>query len=330
MTEPITVGLDIELRSRGRSFVEVGPWYDNRAGATVKIREYVRVPFTVIRGVEEGSTLVVTAGTHPTEYAGIGAAIRLSNEVKPEDLKGRLIVVPVVNLPGFWARSYLCPIDGVNVADSYRMGGRSDGTIGELIAYKIVTEILSKADYHLDLHGTDTSESCVPFSMFTKIGDSTIDTISEGMARALGIELSDYIRVYVKSRPAQSPGITPIPKASCEVGQGDKLLPELSSAVFQGVLNVMRYLKMIDVSPRKKEYTYVAASKKITLNQDGLFYLRVNLGDIVEKGQIIGEIENLEGDVIETLRSPVRGLVSFMIHNPVVRAGEKLVSIDEL
>ena len=222
---PIIEGLDIESGSRGRGFLEAGPYFDNRAGATTKIRAFVHIPFTVIKGANEGPTLCVTAGTHPTEYAGIDAAIRLSNEVKPEKLKGRLIIVPVVNLPGFWERSYLSPIDGVDVCNSYRnKGGRRDGTIGEMIADILVNGILSKADYHLDLHGTDTNESCIPFAKILKIGDNHIDTQSEGMARALGIELSEYIDVQSRAK------ITKIPTASCEVGQGDKLLPELSMA----------------------------------------------------------------------------------------------------
>lgn len=318
---PIIEGLDIESGSRGRGFLEAGPYFDNRAGATTKIREYVRIPFTVIKGANEGPTLCVTAGVHPTEYAGIDAAIRLSNEVKPEELKGRLIIVPVVNLPGFWARSYLCPIDGVDICSSYRMkGGRNDGTIGEVIAYMLVKEILSKADYHLDLHGTDTSESCVPFAKILKIGDNRIDVESKSMAKALGIELSEYIDIQPRAK------IIKIPTASCEVGQGDKLLPELSKALFEGITNVMRYLKMVEGQPRQKDYIFMER-KRIFSNHNGLLYLHVKLGDIVEEGQVIGEVKNIEGDVIETICSPYKGVIPFIIHNPVVHAGERVINI---
>jgi len=312
--------LEVKPGSRGKGLLEAGPYFDNRAGATVKIRKYVRIPYYVIKGVEEGPTLCVTAGAHPTEYAGIDTAIRLSKEVSPKDLKGKLIVVPVVNVPGFWERSYVCPICGVDINDSYRKGGKSDGTIGEMIAYELVNEILLNADYHLDLHGTDTSESCIPFAKILKIGDSRIDMESENIARALGIELSEYLRVQARERK------TKIPKASCEVGQGDKLIPELSTALFEGVINVMRYLKMIKGRHRQKEYVLMEP-KTITSNQDGFFYFCMKLGDIVEEGQVIGKVKNLDGEVIETIISPYNGVIHFMIHNPVVHAGEKLLNI---
>lgn len=43
-----------------------------------------KIPLTVINGVEEGPTLLITAGIHGGEYPGIAAAIELGRDIEPE------------------------------------------------------------------------------------------------------------------------------------------------------------------------------------------------------------------------------------------------------
>src|ERR1041385_1664661 len=74
-----------------------------------------RLPMWLINGVGEGPTLVVTAGIHAAEYASIAAALELGRSLDPASLSGRVIVVPIVDIPAFSARSiYICPLDGKN------------------------------------------------------------------------------------------------------------------------------------------------------------------------------------------------------------------------
>jgi len=315
--------LDIRSGSRSRGILEVGPYFSHKRA---KIGSFVCITYTVIRGVHDGPTLCVTAGVHGTEYAGIAAAVRLSNEVKPEDFKGKLIIIPVVNVPAFKEREYICPIDGVNIQASWP--GKADGSIGHLIAYRIFSEFISKANYYLDLHGADTHESEIGFSHFYRTGNSEIDNKSEGMARALGFE---YITV---SEGEEGKGCSyrvgpehGIPSALCELGQGDRLLKEEVSRVFDGVINVMRYLKMIKGSPPTFENQKIIKSIKIGVKQSGLFYSKnkVKPGDVLSEGEVIGEVKNLEGEVIETVYAPQKGVVLLMIHNPLVEPGEKIM-----
>jgi uncharacterized protein len=75
-----------------------------------------RLPMWLINGTEDGPTLVVTGGVHAAEYASIAAALDAGRSLDPRGLRGRVIVVPVVNLPAFTTRSiYVCPLDGRNL-----------------------------------------------------------------------------------------------------------------------------------------------------------------------------------------------------------------------
>ena len=55
------------------------------------------IPVTLINGTGEGKVLLLTAGVHPDEYPGIAAAIQLSNELRPEDISGGLVIVTMAN-----------------------------------------------------------------------------------------------------------------------------------------------------------------------------------------------------------------------------------------
>src|SRR6188508_1077189 len=56
------------------------------------------VPITCV-GRGSGPTALVMAGNHGDEYPGQVAILRLLRELKPEQVKGRVILVPALNLP---------------------------------------------------------------------------------------------------------------------------------------------------------------------------------------------------------------------------------------
>jgi len=310
--------LEIEPGIKRSNFLKVG----DRAASRVE------VPFTVIRGSSDGPTLCITAGVHGTEYGGIGAAIRLSSQVEPKELRGTLIIVPIVNVPGFEARTYVCPIDDVNIQGSFP--GKTDGTIAHLISYAVFKEFISKSNYYLDLHGEHIHESSTGWAAFFETGNEEIDAQSEQMAKALGFE---YIWRTTKAGPmpkGTSWRIGPengIPTALAEPGgSSDRFLPEVASTMCERLLNVMRHLRMIKEEARATErQKTVAHFVPLTVRQGGLFHVHVKPGDVVSRDDVIGEVMNLQGEIIETVRSPTEGVVLTLFHNAVVNPGDKTV-----
>ena len=55
-------------------------------------------------GEQAGPTFLLTAGIHAAEYTGILAAIRLGRWIEPRHVKGRIVIVPLLNRPGFFER----------------------------------------------------------------------------------------------------------------------------------------------------------------------------------------------------------------------------------
>jgi predicted deacylase len=58
-----------------------------------------------------------------------------------------------------------------------------------------------------------------------------------------------------------------------------------------------------------------------------MWYSRVAAGDFIDKGQEIGAVGDLFGDILETIIAPVDGIVLFLTINPSVQANGLLMGI---
>ena len=310
--------------------VTVGPGEKKNGEIVTARRPFSNVcsPVTVVRGREPGPVLAVLAGEHGCEYCGISAAVRLCREIGPESISGTLIVVPVVNVLSFEARSlFVTPLDMVNIYTTYP--GDSNGSITHSMAKAIFDEVVLKANYVIHLHGGDANEGLVPFTYYAITGNQEVDKVSEVMARSFPV---DYIypmsegRVKSESLTAAPKGtayttsvegtlyreaaIRGIPATMSEIGRDGKIEKELVEKQFTGVTNVMRYLKMLEGkaelrnSARKLKNAVLVSARK-----GGLFQPFVEVGAMLKKDQVIGEIVTLNGEVVESLKSPIEGVL---------------------
>jgi len=176
----------------------------------------IRFGIFLVNGSMPGPTLVVTAGVHAAEYASIAAALELGRSLQPKDLRGRVIIVPVVNVPGFGVRAiYVCPLDGKNPNRCFP--GKALGTASERIAYWLFNNVMLQGDYYVDLHGGDLVEALVPFSLYHRTGNAEVDRVSLEMAQVFGIP---YI---VRSETPAPPTLRPLRQvfpASCPSREG--------------------------------------------------------------------------------------------------------------
>ena len=70
------------------------------------------LPVTIIKGKEKGPVFTIVAGIHGYEYPPIIAVQELLNEIKPENIKGSLIIIPIANVESFLKRvPFVNPLD---------------------------------------------------------------------------------------------------------------------------------------------------------------------------------------------------------------------------
>lgn len=122
----------------------------------------VQIPLTIIRGAKKGPTFTITAGIHGMEYPTIMSLVSFSREIDPKNLKGNLIIMPVVNMPSFYGRvPFKNPIDGLNLNRVFP--GDKNGSITQVMAHFMTTTIFPVTDILLDMHGGDVGEDLIPF-----------------------------------------------------------------------------------------------------------------------------------------------------------------------
>ena len=71
----------------------------------------------------EGPTALLTGGNHGDEYEGPIALFDLARTIDPQQIRGRVILVPAMNYPAFQVGKRTSPIDNGNMNRSF-LGNR--------------------------------------------------------------------------------------------------------------------------------------------------------------------------------------------------------------
>jgi predicted deacylase len=287
--------------------------------------EPYQLPLWLIHGTAPGPTLVVTGRVHGAEYASVAAALELGRSLDAKTLRGRVIVVPVVNLPGFAARSiYVCPLDGKNPNRVFP--GDPGGTASEQIAAWVFGRIIAQADYYVDLHGGDLIEALLPFTIFFRSGDEQVDRKSLEMARTFGIPyLVASVNPGSTIAAASSAGIPAILTESG--GQGIWTAGQVADHT-GGLERLMRSLDMIPgAAPEPTPFTLLEQFLWLRSEHEGFWYPQVAVGETVSAGQEMGCIKDWQGTVLQTGVSPGAGTVLFIVSSLVIHVGEPLFAV---
>lgn len=305
--------------------------------AELPIGEVV-VPLTIINGTQNGPKLLVEAGIHGTEYPGIKAAQVLAQEIKPSQLKGTLIILHCANVPMYNAKTaFVNPIDDINFNRIFPgqptfTGFYGPGSISHHITDYIYENIMKKATYFIDLHGGDLPELCPCFAVSTKTGDENKDKDTEAM---LKYSLADFVTLRPPNQALTTTGAASraqIPNMLIESGGGGLLSVENTGRHVNAVINVMKYLKMLEGKPTepKTQRRLTELAVGIRAKRGGFFTYMVNAGDVVKEGQLIGQITNPFGEVLEDIKAPMRGAVNIINFLSAKNTGDPLFSIVEL
>src|SRR5579875_181788 len=156
------------------------------------------VPAVEITGAFDGPRLTVIAGVHGCEYAPMAAVRRWAQELNPDHLRGRVLAVPVLNLPAFWARTpFVVPGDGKNLNRCFP--GDPDGTLAERLAHAAFTQLILGWDAVVDAHAGDLAEELEPFAAYDA---------GPADARARELAVGYGLRYVVRQRPGPGQTVT--------------------------------------------------------------------------------------------------------------------------
>src|SRR5579859_3854080 len=206
----------------------------------------VRVPLGVACGSRPGATVVAIGGTHGDEYEGPVGLKNLFNALTAEQMiSGRLIVIPVLNVPAFKAGRRESPVDGGNMNRAFP--GNAGGNVTQRIARFVTDELLSRADVVIDIHAAGQTFEIVRSASFHQINDPGLFARYRETALLFGMP---FVMVYTSgmgtgllTEEAEAMGKITI---GGEFGFGASADLDGVRWAHHGVLNVMRHHGLLD------------------------------------------------------------------------------------
>ncbi|MEE2729694.1 MAG: succinylglutamate desuccinylase/aspartoacylase family protein [Pseudomonadota bacterium] len=281
----------------------------------------IHIPVQVVNGKAAGPVLMICAAIHGDELNGIEVVRRVLKAPWLKNLRGTLIAVPMVNVLGIIHRSRYLP----DRRDLNRcFPGSEKGSLGGRIANLFVQEILSKCQYAIDLHTGAAHRSNMPQIRVHLENQQAAD-----LAQAFGVPL--VIDAPIRDGSLRGAGDDlGIPIITYEAGEALRFDEPAIRAGVKGVRNVMMHLKMLP--PRKASVptapSFIAKSSSwVRAPADGLFRSKLQLGDRVARGEVMGIIDGPLGGSETPVLAPFAGIVIGNTNLPLVNEGEALLHL---
>ncbi|WP_294474432.1 succinylglutamate desuccinylase/aspartoacylase family protein [uncultured Intestinimonas sp.] len=281
------------------------------------------LPLTVIRG-GEGETVLVTAGIHSAEYVGIQAGIELARELAPEQLRGTVILAPLVNVSGFAHRTMSTVYeDQKNLNREFP--GTPSGTPAEQICHAIVTELLSRADVYIDLHSGDGYEALHPYAYYVGPVEKSVRERAFQIARRVEAE-------YLVESPLTTGGAynhasgMGIPSVLIERGGGGLWSRAEVEADKRDVRRILAYLGVLEAPPEAgepvRDQLVLREAVYETAPETGCWYPALRPGDRFARGTVLGEVRDCFGERLHTCVARADGVVLYQTASlPVLKDG---------
>ena len=195
----------------------------------------------VIHGHKPGPHLLITGGVHGDEFEPMAAIRRMIREIRPEELCGRVTLVPVVNEPAF-RRGQRTAEDGLDLART--CPGRVDGSVTERIAWEL-SKLIRSADYYIDLHTGGTRLTVLPLTGYTLHPNAEVLEKQRRMARAFGLPLIWGTDPNLEGRSLSVARDANVPAIYAEYLGGGRFDPQGVEAYVRGCLGVMAEMGML-------------------------------------------------------------------------------------
>jgi predicted deacylase len=280
----------------------------------------IKMPVEVRRGKKSGPTLFISSTIHGDEINGIEIVRRLLASKHLKNICGTLIAIPIVNVFGFNDRSRYLP----DRRDLNRcFPGLKNGSLASQLAYKFMQEIVMKSDFGIDLHTGAFHRQNHP-----QIRANTDDAATFALAKTFGAPV--IVNANLRDGSLRAAVLqSNVPIILFEGGEALRFDEASIKVGLDGILNVMSSIGMIK-RPRKKPTTktfFARSSSWLRAPRSGIHMPHKKLGDIVKKGDVLGEISNSFGDQKTDVKAHEDGIIIGKSILPLANKGDALFHI---
>jgi len=294
--------------------------------------EWVVVHVIVAKGKFDGPVLGLTSALHGNELNGIPLIFRLLREVDVDTMKGTLVAIPVCNPPGYLRKQR-------GFSDNQDLNrlfpGKKDGNCGQSYVYHFLHKVITKFNYHIDLHTASTGRVnslyvradmnnpiCNQMAILQKPQIIVHNTAPDGSLRSAAMDLG-------------------IPSITLEIGDPLAFHKTYVATALNGVENVIKWLHLDDVldagsstldKPRisrtdslfnvddigeKPVTTICSRSRWMYSQHGGVLRVLPDVNTWVYKDDVVARVQNLFGDIVHTYRAAADGIIVGKSSNPI-------------
>lgn len=302
---PSRIRCDVDFEKNGRSAGYArAPLSRNNSGWGV-----VEIPIAVVKN-GEGPTVLFTGGVHGDEYEGQIAVSQLARSLTPEQVQGRVIMMPAVNIPAVLADKRLSPIDDLDINRCFP--GDPRGSFTRMLAHFMDSVILPMVDISVDLHTAGHSNDTALSTNMHYPADPNLRERTLAAAAAFGAPFNvvfggvDEGATFTSS--VERRGILSL---GTELGGWGRVNIEGVKIAQRGLTNVLKHFGVIegtpetaqlDGSPGTRHMMVIDPKAYLFTPRTGLFEPTHYAGEQVEAGQTAGWlhfVEDIETPPIE-------------------------------
>lgn len=328
---------EIDFDRPGKTHYQVAFHLDSSWG-------YSLIPMTVVNGTVGANGrdlpgIAAFGGTHGNEYEGQVAVKRLCTDLNPDEMRGRVILIPQLSETACRSHQRRSPEDGVNMNRAFP--GNARGTLSYRVADFVKTQIFPRVGIVIDIHAGGREAVFPLCTSFHPLEDVKQHEQTLKLAR-----LFDTPFVFIYSRQmasgllsdeAEDEGKITI---GGEFGCAESISPLGVRHAYEGIKNVLRHFGMLNgdvirIDPKREAAPRVVSapllSDYIPAPRDGIWEPAVAPGNDVERGELLGRLHDFSDHSCPGLeiRAHKKGVVIAMLFAAVCEKGTTLYVIGE-
>jgi N2-acetyl-L-2,4-diaminobutanoate deacetylase len=301
------------------------------------------VPLTVINGARPAAPgadtpgVAVFGGTHGNEWEGQVAVKRLCQLLDPDEICGRVILMPQLSQSACAANQRISPLDNVNMNRAFP--GNPRGTISHRIADFVKTHVFPKARIVIDLHAGGREGGFALCTSFHPVSDPA--QFAE-ISHAASLFDTPFMLVYssqmasgLLADEAEAEGKIAI---GGEFGFGEGVSRKGVLHAYEGVRNVMKHYGMLAGEITKIDSERQSSPRLVDARNledyvpcpvSGIWEPLIDLGEDVEEGKLLGYLHDFSNHAAEPVEIHAHraGVVIMMCAGSLCQQGTTLFVI---
>ncbi len=285
------------------------------------------IPVIVVNGHKPGPTLLLEACCHGDETEGSLAVVKIMNQIKPEELSGTIIGVPVLNIRAYESGTRGNPDERYNYDMNRLFPGLANGSISQRFVHVYFTQLVKHMDYVVSLHGGGGL-----FYLINRIMVSD-DPKSIELGKAVGPTWKLLHESHHPNTLLNSCGAEGIPAVILELGGSNNRMPDTLDqnvdTFIHAIVNVMRYINMFDGEHESAGEWGVLKGTNIRCGYGGLIITteKCRIKQEVKEGDHLASIVDLFGNELEKILSPQDGTILGVPASPVAYPGNNIITV---